>query len=129
MNHNNNNNNNERGYNMATNNHKNNNEGGVFTLAELAVRRGGGAGGRYNSKTRRLTLAKTVLASTGDNREVYVVFGRGRSAIVSDAAIANGVTRRVHSVQCFVTVPAIVAKAWGDSGDVAIEYRLATAKK
>ena len=114
---------------MATNNQKNNNEGGVFTLAELAARRGGGAGGRYNAKTRRLTLAKTVLAAVGDNREVYVVFGRGRNAIVSDAAIANGVTRRVHSVQCFVTVPAIVAKTWGDTGDVAIEYRLATAKK
>lgn len=110
---------------MATN--KNNND--VFTLAELAVRRGGGAGGRYNAKTRRLTLAKSVLAGLGDNREVYVVFSRGRSVVVSDAAIANGVTRRVHSVQCFVTVPAIVAKAWGDSGEIAIEYRLATAKK
>lgn len=114
---------------MATNNHKNNNEGGVFTLAELAVRRGGGNGGHYNSKTRRLTLAKSVLAAVGDEREVYVVFGRNRSATVSATAIDNGVTRRVHSVQCFVTVPAIVAKAWGDSGDVAIEYRLATATK
>lgn len=115
---------------MATNSiQRDNNEGGVFTLAELAVRRGGGAGGRYNAKTRRLTLAKSVLASLGENREVYVVFSRNRSAVVSDAAIANGVVRRVHAVQSFVTIPAVVAKAWGDSGDIAIEYRLATAKE
>lgn len=112
---------------MATK--KNNNKSGVFTTAELAVRRGGGNGGHYNAKTRRLTLAKTVLAAVGDEREVYVVFGRNRSATVSATAIANGVSRRVHSIQCFVTVPAIVAKAWGDTGEVAIEYRLATAKK
>ena len=115
---------------MATkNNNNNHNHNDVFTPAEIAVRRGGGAGGRYNSKTRRLTLAKSVLEGLGDNREVYVVFGRGRSVVVSDAAIDNGVIRRVHAVQSFVTVPAIVAKAWGDSGDVAIEYRLGTAKK
>lgn len=122
MNHNNN--NNERGYNMATSNNNS-----IFTLDELAVRRGGGNGGHYNAKTRRLTLAKSVLTSLGDEREVWVVFGRNRSATVSDTAITNGVSRRVHAVQSFVTIPAVVAKAWGDSGDIAIEYRLATAKE
>lgn len=112
---------------MATN--KNNNNGDIFTLDELAVRRGGGTGGRYNAKTRRLTLARTVLAAVGDAREVYIIFGKTRRAVVSATPCDNGVMRRVHAAQCFVTIPAAVAKAWGDSGDVAVEYRLATAKK
>lgn len=110
---------------MAT---QNNNNGDVFTLDELAVRRGG-TGGHYNATTRRLTLARTVLASVGDSREVYVVFGRRRSVIVSDTVIANSIARRIHSVQCFIAIPTAVAKAWGDSGTVEVEYRLSPAPK